>query len=140
MNPSSESERLEKLVLDAVLDPSVSAETLQAELRASGVDIDGLLRRTHATIGDALRGKLQELAAAERAARRQDLERAQAAIAGWSLDQLRDWLRDAAHGAFGAAAQSLAQPCFRNRVGDTMTEDELRTLAAEIKAAGGEKL
>ena len=138
--PHNSDDRLEELLLEAALDPGVSTKELQAELRASGVDIDRILARAKDTVGTAVRERLRAAAIADRAAREQELATAKQNLAPWSVEQIRAWLRSVADGAFGAGAQALAQPCFRNRQSETMTDDELRNLAAEIKAAMGEKL
>lgn len=133
-DPEQRVSTIDDLLLEAVLDVSCSKDQIAAELRSTGVDIDGILKRAGRVIGSRVRDHLKESTAAASAVRANVFSTAVAEFAGWSIDRIREWLKEIAEGRHGAANQALAQPCFRNRSAADMTEEEIRNLAAEIKA------
>lgn len=128
---------IDDLLLESVLDPNVPTEKMRADLRAAGVDIDGILKRSSAAVGAAVRNHFRERSTATNKANAAGFAIAFTELATWPLERVRAWLREVAEGHHGAESQALAQPCFRNRTAEQMTEEELRNLAAEIKATMG---
>ena len=133
-DPQPDRNAIEDLLLEAALDPTCPTDQMAAELRKAGVDLDGILKRTGALIGSRVRAHLQASAAGVNQVHLEALAATRAEIAGWPVDRIRQWLQEVAEGIHGAAHRALAQPCFRNRTAAEMTEEELRNLAAEIKA------
>lgn len=120
--------------MEEALDKSQPAVAIRAELQAAGVDIDAILKRTRATIGAQVRAHIRSRATDAEHARTTRLSAALGELASWPLERVQAWLKEVADGRHGGQFQSLAQPCFRNRSAEQMSEEELRNLAAEIKA------
>lgn len=137
MTPKPKPTSIEDLLEEHALDPARSSETIRAELKASGVDIESILKRAGAAIGSQVRATARMRATAEHQVRATGFAGALAEFASWPLERVQAWLKDVADGRHGAQFQGLAQPCFRNRSAEEMTEEELRNLAAEIKATMG---
>lgn len=135
MNPKPNS--IDELLLEAALDPAVPTEKLRADLRAAGVNIDGILKRATATVGAAVRAHTRERCTTSSNSNVAGFAAALTELAVWPIERIQAWLREVAEGHHGAEFQSLAEPCFRNRTAEKMTEEELRNLAAEIKATMG---
>jgi hypothetical protein len=136
MNPKSEERgrEIEDLLMEAALDINSSKDQIATELKSAGVDIDDILKRAGRTIGSRVRNHLKECSAAASVLRANAFSTAVAEFAGLPIDRIRAWLKEVAEGGHGIANQALAQPCFRNRSAAEMTEEEVRNLAAEIKA------
>ncbi len=128
---------IDALLLEAALDPAVSTDKLRADLRAAGVNIDGILKRASATVGAAVRAQARERCASSTKSHAAGFTAALSELAAWPIERVQAWLREVAEGRHGAEFQPLAEPCFRNRTAEKMTEEELRNLAAEIKATIG---
>lgn len=125
---------IEDLLIEEALDKSQSAAAIRADLLAAGVDVDAILKRTRAAIGAHVRAQIRSRATAEERTRTSRLNTALGELASWPLERVQAWVKEVADGRHGGQFQALAQPCFRNRSAEQMSEEELRNLAAEIKA------
>jgi len=126
---------LTDLLQEHALDSKQSIKQMQQELRNDGVDIDRILKRVQNEVGARIRQHYATLAQKQSG---EDL--LAAAIAFFStqpITEVRRWLLAVARGEAGPDAQVVAQPCFRNKSPEEMTEAELRNLAAEIRATIG---
>lgn len=125
---------IEDLLMAEALDHSRPTAAIRVELQGAGVDVDAILKRTRATIGVQVRAHIRSRATDEEHARTARLGAALSELALWPLERVQAWLKEVADGRHGGQFQALAQPCFRNRSAEQMSEVELRNLAAEIKA------
>jgi hypothetical protein len=137
MNSKPKPNLIEDLLLEDALDPASPTDKIRGELRAAGVDIDAIVIGAVAIVGPVVRTHLRERSTPANNVRADSLAAALVELATWPIDRVQAWLRDVAEGRHGEEYQPLAQPCFRNRSADKMTEEELRNLAAEIKATMG---
>ncbi len=128
---------IEELLLEDALDPAVPTDKVRTELRAKGVNIDAIIERANATVGAEVRAHRRDRSATAIGVHAEGFAAALAEFATWPVDRVKAWLGEVADGRHGPEFQSLAQPCFRNRSAEQMTEGELRNLAAEIKATMG---
>lgn len=128
---------IDELLLEVAIDPAVPTDKLRADLRAAGINIDGILKRASATVGAAVRANARERSASSAKSHAAGFTAALSEFAAWPIERIQAWLREVAEGRHGGEFQPLAEPCFRNRTAEKMTEEELRNLAAEIKATMG---
>lgn len=137
MNPKPKPNSIEELLLENALDPAVPTDKIRADLRAKGVNIDAIIKRATATVGAEVRAHRRDRSATASDVHAGGFAAALTEFATWPVDQVKAWLGEVAEGRHGPEFQALAQPCFRNRSAEQMTEEELRNLAAEIKATMG---
>lgn len=129
MSPSKPS--LIDLLQEHALDPKRSVADIQRQLRASGVDIDIILKCANEAVGAQVRQHYRELAQKTTNAL---LMEAVAMFSAKPIADVRKWVREVAEGLAGPEAQVVAEPCFRNKSPEEMSEAEVRSLAAEIWA------
>lgn len=129
MPPSKPS--LTSLLKEHALDPKRSAADIQKQLRASGVDIDGILKSAREAVGAQVRQHYRDLS---KKTTNVLLEEAVALFAAKPIAEVRKWVQEVAAGLAGPDAQVVAEPCFRNKAPEEMSEAEMRSLAAEIWA------
>ena len=107
-----------------------------ATLKTAGVDVGAATTTARAVVRRTIQQHMRQQAAQER-------EVSDTTTAGvnevlsWSAAKMQQWLDDAVGGLWGARLQHLAQPCYRNKHEDGLTEKEMRTLLMDISKAVG---
>lgn len=130
----SDDERIvqwERLAAFLSSDEVATPEEIRTDLEAEGIDVAGNVASLRALIRGEYHAHLRETAEAGRAAVVETIRTTAAEVATWPIDKLRQWLREADAGRFGADVAGLTL-AYRNKEDKEPTEAELRSLVADI--------
>ena len=132
-NTNEHSDSWARLIAFLDSDEGLSTQAMESELKAEGVDVDGYTSRMQKRIRQLIQERWREEAEQERcsiaAVQQSSIE-----VAAWSPHRVREWLDNAVNGALGPRARELAAACYRNKTDDELSEGELRSWVADIKA------
>lgn len=109
-----------------------------ARLAAQGVDVQGTVDRVKAMVRKAYQTQLREQAERERNQASAKALAVTAKVAAMPLDAVREMLRVFAVGTDAVQPRAAAVAFFRQRSADECSEEDLRSLLADIMAAEGD--